>query len=101
MPKEEYDWLDDAFDDNKQDPLARKGKGAKPASSDAGSAPKDYDWIDDAFDDSKEDPLAQKGMTGCSRLAVLICAIIVVGIALFFGYFFLVASSGMLASANV
>ena len=34
-----------------------------------------YDWIDDAFDDSKPDPLAAKGMTGCSRLAVVLCVI--------------------------
>jgi len=71
MAEEEYNWLDDAFDESKPDPLERK--------SDA-SGDDDYDWIDDAFDEGKEDPLAKKGMTGCSRLAVVLALIGVVAV---------------------
>ena len=73
----EYDWIDDAFDDAKPDPLAKKTEL---------EAQGEYDWIDDAFDDSKTDPLQAKGMTGCSSLAVLAGCIAVVVILCFLAY---------------
>lgn len=77
VARDEYDWIDDAFNDAKPDP-ASKGRDV--------AAHADYDWIDDAFDDSKQDPLAGKGMTGCSSLAVLLCGIAVVLILCFAGF---------------
>jgi len=56
MAEEEYNWLDDAFDESKPDPLERKS------------------------DASGDDPLAKKGMTGCSRLAVVLALIGVVAV---------------------
>ena len=63
MARDEYDWIDDAFDDAKPDPLAKAREIGRSA---------EYDWIDDAFDETKQDPLARKGMTGCSSRALLV-----------------------------
>ena len=63
MARDEYDWIDDAFDDAKPDPLAKGGEIERNT---------EYDWIDDAFDETKQDPLARKGMTGCSSRALLV-----------------------------
>lgn len=89
---EEYDWIDDAFDDAKPDPLAKKSEVA---------AGKGYDWIDDAFDESKEDPLAHKGMTGCSGAALIICVIIVILVVGFFVLSTFTPLAAVLANASM
>ena len=71
MKSDDYDWIDDAFDESKPDPLA---KGKEQARN------REYDWLDDAFDDSKPDPLARKGMTGCSSRALLIGVLVLMAV---------------------
>lgn len=76
MARQEFDWIDDAFDDAKSAEAFNRGKPEK--------ADGDFDWIDDAFDDART--AADMANARGPKVAAVLLVVVIILAFLLVGY---------------